>query len=274
MRKIPRPKPLDVIEGITSEEVQALVPVPAKPFPPKGKVLEPNGRGLVPSRKDTEYEAYLADLAPVDELRVALAQAGGDKALGFLSDLIRHSRPMKNAPSISALAKRNGLSMDQMAEIWRNYSLAKGITKLASVAPTVAVDMIESAKSSQVACPRCGGDGTLDQMPERLGPECPTCFGAKRITKIVQTALGSEQPIDMDCPKCNTPVRVVCKQCKGVGLIRKAGDADSLKIYAESVGWTKAKGPGLQVNINAGHSVESVLDEIDRHMPYVNVGRK
>ncbi len=260
-----------VIETLDSildqKEGKALVvpdSLPSAPvFPPKGMTFEPNGRGLVPAGKlDVEYERFLNEIAPLEDLRIALAQSGGEKALAFLADIIRHHKlNQKNAPKLVTLAKRNGLSMDQIADIWKNYSVAKGLTMIASAAPQIANHTIGDALSTEIICPRCDGEGKIERRP-RPDPECPTCFGLKKITKVITSALGEEVPLQVDCPRCNVSTWVGCKNCNEKGTVRKVGDAKSKEILFEALGVTKSKQPAIQVNIN--HSVESVLDELDR----------
>jgi len=264
---------LDTLLDTPEPGVPIANPIPdAPPFPPPGMTFEPNGRGLVPFKGDKEYEQYLTELAPIEELRTALAMAGGEKALNFLSDIIHYSKPSKSKPpTLAILAKRNGLSLDQITEIWRNYSNVRGMTKIFSAAPTIADNTLRAASPTTIICSHCGGEGQVDKRPPRLGAECPTCFGAKRITKLITTALGNEQSVDLDCPTCATPTLVPCKQCSGEGTLSKPGDHNHAKMLFETMGWIKSKSPSVNINLNsASRTMDTILDELDAETPTID----
>jgi hypothetical protein len=140
-------------------------------------------------------------------------------------DIANCSKKTANV-SMASLAKRNGIPMDMMAEIWRSYCLSKGMMTVVSRAPEFAEEAIESAKSTNICCPRCDGEGEVES---RKSP-------------------GDWNP---------------CPQCEGKRVIRKSGDANSRKILFDTVGWTGKTGPQVQVNIGGGHSLESVMSGID-----------
>ena len=96
-------------------------------------------------------------------------------------------------------------------------------------------DVVEDAKSTQVCCGRCDGAGSI-----RVALEAGYQW-------------------------------IECINCEGTGAVRKAGDQKAREYIYKATGFIKSES-SLTVNTHVTtHSVESVIDELDRLPAVVNV---
>lgn len=191
------------------------------------------GRGMMPSSGalDPVYCGYLESL-PLDQLKFALAQQDTTKAMVFLTSLCDLT---KSKIPITDLAKRAGIGLTEMMQIWRSHchTAALGIAIEGTV--PITGDLVEDAKSTLTCCTRCDGAGQMR----------------------IQLEDGYHW--------------VPCINCDGSGATRRPGDSKSREYLYKATGFIKPDA-GIQVHTHINtHSVDSVLDELDRLPPVVPV---
>lgn len=149
--------------------------------------LVKDGRGYVPRAADLDpiFKKFADSLCSSEELKEALAVIGTDRATKFLYELIHQER--KHGPgsgTIVRAAKKCGIGIDGLAQLWREHSTALAMTKLIAATPRLADDLVEASQNHDVLCPACQGEGVLEM---RLGLkdliECPQCHGQRFIRK-------------------------------------------------------------------------------------------
>ncbi len=195
-------------------DVEILPPDPAPitysttPFIPAGDLEKAppgfvkDGRGYVPKASDLDpiFRKFVDKLCTTDDLKDALAVVGTDRATRFLYELIRLEKKLgPGSGTIVKAAKKAGIGIDGLAQIWREHSSALAMTKLVSATPRLADDLVEAAQNVDIVCPGCRGEGMLELQ-----------FGAE-------------------------PTRE-CPQCHGKGSIRRAGDRDAREHALEWAG--------------------------------------
>jgi hypothetical protein len=187
------------------------------------------GRGMMSTEGegDPVYARYLTSL-DMDELRMALAEDNSPKAVNFLSHL---ANPLFASVDITTLAKRCSIGLTEMMQIWRNHKLTAAMGVYIDGAPTLAAHLVEDARSVTVCCGRCDGAGFIKVHREE------------------------------------GTVWIECVNCKGTGVVRRAGDAKARETIFKSIGFVRPDGGNsVSVNINNSQSptVTSVLDELER----------
>jgi hypothetical protein len=220
-----RPEPEEQIDESSDIDVEVLPPAPAPipysttPFIP-AKALEkaPPGfvkdaRGYVPKPADLDpiFKKFVEKLCAVEELKDALAVIGSDRATKLLYELIRLEKKHGpgSATSVRA-AKKCGIGIDGLAQLWREHSTALAMTKLIAATPKIAEDLVEASANQTIVCPGCRGEG------------------------VIELQFGIEQTRE-------------CPQCSGKGSIRRAGDKDAREHALEWAGVINqpTKGAGL-----------------------------
>jgi len=202
---------------------------------PKGFQNDPE-RGLVPvasqvkgglKQNDVPFDRFFdhigtkKSLAPLED---ALARSKNVNAVKFLAML---AEPRYGRWRLSTIAKKCGLTLTDMGDIWRNSQIQRSMMEIVNGSPLVAADMVEDARSIQVCCPRCDGLKRVDGLNGR---------------------------------------KISCPNCGGEGVIRKPGDHDSRTKIFETIGLT-GKGRGININnFNGPVSVDRELDELDNLM--------
>ncbi len=157
------------------------------PFIPKAELEKAppgfvkDGRGYVPRAADLDpiFQKFVTNLCSEDALKEALATIGTEKATKFLYSLIQLEK--KHGPGSATIvkaAKRCGIGIEGLAQLWREHSTALAMTKLIAATPRLAEDLVEASQNHDVLCPACQGEGVLEM---RLGleqlKECPQCHG-------------------------------------------------------------------------------------------------
>lgn len=192
------------------------------------------GRGMMPSTgsRDPGYARWLEG-RDLDELKMALAHDSSPKVVAFLGALVD---PRHINTDITTLAKLHSIGLTEMMQVWRSYRLTDAIGIHIDGAPAIASDVVIDARSTLICCPRCDGAGMIK----------------------VNLKDGQEWK---DCP-----------QCSATGSVRKVGDSKARDLVYQTIGFTKAGGLGINVNIqNTSNTVESVIDELDRLSPAIPV---
>ncbi len=159
--------------------------LPADDPKPPGFVKD--GRGLVPKSADFDpmFVKFVEDLASTPDLKAALAHVGSDKAMRFLAEICGMERKHgAGSKTIVKAAKKCGIGMDTLAEIWRSHSASLAMMKLVSATPKLADDLLEAARNTTVVCPACQGNGIIE-TPLRVegARECPQCDGSGSVRR-------------------------------------------------------------------------------------------
>ncbi len=178
-----QPEVMEVVEvelpevRLSAKIPHSITPIASNPGPGFTK----DARGLVPKSADMDpiYVEFVDGLCTSGELKSALAHLGTDKSIKFLGELLQLERKRgTGAKTIVAAAKKCGIGMDTLAEMWRSHSTALAMMKLVSAAPKLAGDVIEAASNHTVVCPACQGAGLLEiRLPTPHTKQCPQCSG-------------------------------------------------------------------------------------------------
>jgi len=231
------PEPEEHIDESSDIDVEVLPPAPAPieysttPFIP-AKALEkaPPGfvkdaRGYIPKPADLDpvFKKFVEKLCAVEELKDALAAIGSDRATKLLYELIRLEK--KHGPGSATIvraAKKCGIGIDGLAQLWREHSTALAMTKLIAATPKIAEDLVEAAANQTIVCPGCRGEG------------------------VIELQFGIEQTRE-------------CPQCSGKGSIRRAGDKDAREHALEWAGAIRQPGKGSSSGVSTQVYMNLVL---------------
>ncbi len=180
----------DVVE-IEIPEVRITAAQVPHSITPIGQVEGPgfvkDARGLVPKSADMDpiYIQFVDGLCTSQELKSALASLGTDRATRFLGELLNLER--KRGPgskTIVAAAKKCGIGLDVLAEMWKSHSTALAMMKLVSAAPQLADDMVVAASNKPALCPACQGEGIIElRLSQQGSRECPQCKGTGEVVR-------------------------------------------------------------------------------------------
>jgi Zn finger protein HypA/HybF involved in hydrogenase expression len=161
---------------------------------------------------DELFNNYLTDLDPRGDsdrskaLRSALAASSNKRFQAFL-DLLYQRRCAKW--SFAVIAKACDITLGEFQAFWMNAELRRGVYDAACGTPDIVKDMIIDARSEELTCRQCDGEGKVASKDGRL---------------------------------------LVCPVCGGRGRIRKIGDAHSRDKLLEIAGLTGKRGPLVQIN--------------------------
>lgn len=203
-------------------------------------------RGLVPSRKfgtrDKVYGSYLEKLDPRtnEHVRGSLAQSEDPRFLEFLD---RVSIPRYRKVALQTIAKACNISLMEFNNWWQKASAQAAIATAQRASIDITEDLVEDARSVQVACERCDGM-TWVSAPPGLPDQTP---GYKQIS-------GSQgEPLFIrDCPVCTN------------GKVRKPGDTHARDRVLEMSGLIQKGKTGVQIIQNfGGASHSSAVTDLD-----------
>lgn len=180
------------------------------------------------AKNDKPMKSFWKSL-PLPEFKRALATSPDNRMQMLFTAL---SAPQLANCSFGELCRRCGLTLKDVASLWRDYNFQLGFIKMAQHLPQVMEDVAVDALSKQWTCPACNGEGRIEQ------PE-----GANGQGK--------------------GGVRDICRMCRGDGVIREIGDKHARDLVFESVGLKGQKGPLIaqQINVNELPTLEDTLDE-------------
>jgi hypothetical protein len=163
------------------------------------------------------------------------------RALDFSKDpkyqmlLVAINNPNMLGLTFEELCRRCNLGITDIATIWRNYQLSRGMMKMMNHMPQVMEDVAIDSKTRTVTCPQCNGEGKIVKVH-------------KHGTKSREV---KESGIDVVCPKCY-----------GDGTIRVLGDKESKKLAFEAAGLLQSAQVNVQTNVNLGGGLPSLEDEL------------
>jgi hypothetical protein len=90
--------------------------------------------------------------------------------------------------SIRRIAARAGLSLIDLADLFRNYSFVRALFEAMDRLPELVRDTVDNGFNRDVACPRCDGIGQIKAAPrfQKGGTqtewrECPQCRGTAKV---------------------------------------------------------------------------------------------
>ncbi len=181
------PDVLDI--DLPEVRVQAHVPHSITPIASTpGPGFTKDARGLVPKSADLDpiYVEFVDGLCTSTELKSALATLGSDRAMKFLGELLRLEKQRgSGSKTIVAAAKKCGIGLDTLAEMWRSHSTALAMMKLVSAAPSLADDLVVAASNRPALCPACQGEGIIELRLTKGQPtrECPQCRGTGEVVR-------------------------------------------------------------------------------------------
>lgn len=187
---------------------------------------------------DELHDEYLERLDPNQDLKAALSRSSSPKAQKFLEVLVN---PKKSNKSITRLARECGLYPIDVIDILRSYHLTKATEVYISSAPSIAEDIVEDSRTTEIECRKCDG------FKEVIHPK----------PKYEKDAKGKLVAVDnwVTCPRCN-----------GTGKERKPGSPHARKQVAEVVGWTKNKA-SIHIQVGGNQGMESVIDDVEAAIP-------
>jgi hypothetical protein len=203
--------------------------------------------------RDAVFHPLIEELAGKDNcqrLKEALASSSQPKAHQLLADMLD---PRYRKWNVSQLARKAGIEPPQLLELWRSYSISRGISLLTQSAEHVARDIATDSRSKPVCCPRCDGWGVIERQVE-----------------AEESNMGRERPNPSTDGEAATPVapsKVTesrrCPQCRGSGAVLESGDPASRKLMFEALGYTGKVGPMIQQTNIQINSIESALDGLE-----------
>lgn len=174
---------VDLPEVRISQVPHSTTPIAQTPGPGFTKDI----RGLVPKSADLDpiYCDFVDGLCTSAELKSALATLGTDRAMKFLGELLKLEKQRgAGSKTIVAAAKRCGIGIDTLSEMWRSHSTALAMMTLVSAAPRLAQDLVSASLNRPALCPACQGEGIIELRLHRDGQrECPQCHGTGSVIR-------------------------------------------------------------------------------------------
>jgi hypothetical protein len=198
----------------------------------KSKIRE-KVRGLVPwnGYEDSEYNAYLDELNPRENqiVRRALASAGDNRFVRFLELM---SDPRQPRSTLSALAKKVGITLDEFQKWYRSVTTQRAIAIFQERAPRIAEHTADDAESRDAGCDRCDGLGWIGAQ-SGIDP-APAGY------RLMGTSSEGMEIWVRSCP-----------QCSGTAKIRIPGDRYARDQVFHGAG-VITKEPGFRIVQNFG----------------------
>jgi len=184
----------------------------------KGRPMDSYGRVMTARPENDKPMRDFWDAVGEKPMLVALRESGNERAMQLAMRLTKAKRNL----SLARLCREEGVSLQDLNDMWKKYNLAVGQARQAALLPDAMEDTAIDALSTYVVCNRCDGTGL--------------------ITRPVKTADGNLEQVEATCPAC-----------KGAREVRQAGDKDSRALLFESMGVIKRGGGMTQaVQINMG----------------------
>jgi hypothetical protein len=198
--------------------------MPRRPSPPPPMTKRDKNGRMMTGRpcQDKPLNTFVENLDQ-DQFHRALAARGEDTREWQLLEALHD--PAFAKCTISNLCRRFGVSMQDIMDMMKDYSVAEGTSRMMQHLPQVMEDVATDAQSRQGVCPRC--QGTKELPP--------------------QTANGKPRK---------------CPECKGTGEVRVSGDKHARDLVFETAGFTNKKTPLVAQQFNFGSSgLKPVLAE-------------
>jgi hypothetical protein len=165
----------------------------------------------------------------------------------FLRDLVRLD---KTDRSISWIARRHGISITELADLYRNYSFTKAYLEAFDRLPAIVKETVDNCFNTEACCPRCDGSGSIhvEAEPDTANKpwikrkiryelrECPSCRGSGKV-KIegsdkargrIWQMVGFEKP-------SQTNVTIQQQQISGESVIEELEALDRKRIAKSDI---------------------------------------
>ena len=181
----------------------------------KGRPLDPQGRVLTVRPENDKPMRDFWDAVGEKPMCVALRESGNERAVQLAMRLTKAKRNL----SLARLCREEGVSLQDLNDMWKKYNLAVGQARQAALLPDAMEDTAIDALSTYVVCTRCDGTGL--------------------ITRPVKDEKGNVEPVEATCPAC-----------KGSREVRQAGDKGAREMLFESMGVIKRGGGGASATVN------------------------
>ena len=202
------------------------------------------------------YKNAAAELKKVDPdaLQAVLLGSGDMKFIALAHELQRVPYSPTNKYTLTELCGMHKIKLPDVAKLFAEEQLALGRIEQMKHAPSVLESNAIAAIGRKERCTTCHGKG-------RLLESCGACKGTGKIK------VDGEKPIEAPCLECMEVGAVdigPCLTCSESGWIQAAGDANALKVFAESAGLTGRSGPMVNVNLNQFNGAGSFEDLMAR----------
>ena len=130
-----------------------------------------------PARKDPLMRRFETGIGGQDELKSMMAYSGDPRAQRLLEMLMD---PAYRNHSLGKLCEKVGLRVVDLLDLFRKFKWDVGTIDLYQQLPQIVKELADDARSSQAACGRCDGEGTLG-VGESEEKSCPQCEGTGQV---------------------------------------------------------------------------------------------
>lgn len=217
---------------------------------------EDKGLRRIQRVRDAVFHPLIEELAGADNsrrLKEALAASSQPKAHQLLADMLD---PRFRKWNVSQLARKAGIEPPQLLELWRSYSIARGLSIMTAAADRVAHDLTLDSRSKPACCPRCDGWGVIERQVDAESQE----MGSERPSSSTDDK--GATPAEPRSPSKVTESRR-CPQCRGSGSVTESGDPGARKLMFEALGYTGKANPMIQQTNIQINTIESALDGLE-----------
>jgi hypothetical protein len=207
---------------VQSQDDTKLLPKPTTKMKKYDKRLPRRKHKMKQVSKENAMRTFYKEI-DLPEFKEALTYSKDPKYQMLLYAI---NNPRMRECSFALLCKRCGLSLSEVASLWKDHNMSIGMMRAMGHVPQVMEDIAIDSKSRVVDCTRCSGEGKLHNE------------------------------------LYNNMLHAICPECHGDGKIRIVGDKDARGLLYESVGLRKTGGINQNMNINVGGSMPSMEDVI------------
>lgn len=165
---------------------------------------------LLESPRKESLRQSLVDALKIEQL-VEACQGSDDARFKELGKSLVD--PLQAPNDLLDLMRRNNITFASMVDFWREHYHMLGIVRMMPGIPDVYADVVQDARSKDVACQRCKGSGETQDKREKT----------KKRT---------------------------CSLCHGKGTVRQVGDPLARRIVFESMKMIGNRGPIVKVETN------------------------
>lgn len=186
-------------------------------------------------RSDQSTGNFITAVGGLEETLTLLDSSSDPRAAVFAGLL---TDPAFSSMTAAEKRAKANLSIQDLVTIFTDVQRAKGVVAAARRIPRVLDRLGQDAEGYELECPVCAGDKQIDGVVTADDPE---------------------------------PVRILCPECRGLGVLRAPVDKDARKLFAEIVGLTQnsplvAIQNNKQINYNQfgqGSTIADVLNVAD-----------
>ena len=195
----------------------------------KGRAMDSYGRVLAARAENDKPMRDFWDAVGEKPMCTALRDSGNERA----TQLAKRITSSKRHLSLARVCREEGVSLQDLNDMWKKYNLAVGQARQAAILPDAMEDTAIDALSTYVVCNRCDGTGLVTRPVKGTDDK-----GAETVEQV----------------------EVVCPGCKGAREVRQPGDKDARAQLFESMGVIKRGGPLVANQINIGGTFEDDMN--------------